>query len=241
MANPNLKGPLLKPGERGKAPGPGLVKATAEKRTPAAKAQDRFEFLKNKIKTWLKDRFEVADALREIRDDKLYKKDYRTFEECCTEEFGFSRTYAYGLIDASQVKESLKMSSIQDTVTNVSQARALSAVPEKKRETVLTRAAKSGPVTARSITAAATAGRKKPAPKVIDVEPVTSSTPVRELSFVQGVVWACARLIEMYDQPSMAVAILRESGAEDSDLKGCAEYDLAYLRKEDPKIPRGID
>lgn len=57
--------------------------------------------------------------------------------------------------------------------------------------------------------------------------------------FAQGVVYACARLVEMFDQPTMAAEILRESGVDNSEIRGCAEYDVAFLRKENPKLPRG--
>jgi len=56
--------------------------------------------------------------------------------------------------------------------------------------------------------------------------------------FAAGVVYALARLVEMHDQPSMAADILRESGV---DVKFAAEYDVAFLRRENPSLPRGKD
>lgn len=50
--------------------------------------------------------------------------------------------------------------------------------------------------------------------------------------FARGVVWACARMIEMYDEPTQAISILNESGLGSEDLKRCAEYDLKFIRKE---------
>ena len=59
--------------------------------------------------------------------------------------------------------------------------------------------------------------------------------------FNDGAVYAAARLIEIFDQPTMAMAIINEAGLTHEDLKKCNEYDLAFLRKEDPAIPAGIE
>ena len=48
--------------------------------------------------------------------------------------------------------------------------------------------------------------------------------------FAEGVVYACARLIELFDAPTMAENILTESGIDVS--LGCAE-DIAFIRKID--------
>jgi hypothetical protein len=58
----------------------------------------------------------------------------------------------------------------------------------------------------------------------------------RHEGFATGVVYALARLVEMYDQPSMAGDILRESGV---DVRMAAEYDVAFLRKSIPKLAKG--
>ncbi len=54
--------------------------------------------------------------------------------------------------------------------------------------------------------------------------------------FAAGVVYALARLVEMFDQPTMANEILRESGVE---VRLACEHDVAFLRKENPSLPRG--
>jgi hypothetical protein len=50
---------------------------------------------------------EVGAALTEIRDRKLYRQDYATFETCCQAEFSMSRPQAYRLIDAFHVASNL--------------------------------------------------------------------------------------------------------------------------------------
>ena len=56
--------------------------------------------------------------------------------------------------------------------------------------------------------------------------------------FAAGVVYALARIIEMYDEPTMAKNLLRESGV---DVRHAAEYDVEHLRRSIPKLPRGRD
>jgi hypothetical protein len=46
-------------------------------------------------------------ALREIRDEKLYLNNYKTFEAYCKERWGYGKTHAYRLIDASAVVDNL--------------------------------------------------------------------------------------------------------------------------------------
>ena len=46
---------------------------------------------------------EVGEALMEIRDGRLYKQDYGTFEAYCKERWGFSRGHGYRLIAAAEL------------------------------------------------------------------------------------------------------------------------------------------
>lgn len=166
-----------------------LVREVPKSKSRFGRQVSRWDVLRDKVKTWVRDSFEVADALREIRDDKLYKDEYETFEQCCLDEFGLKHSQAYNLIAASKTKASLQTSTIVDkplaeNLTRPSQARALSAVKEAKRVNVLKRVVNSGePVTAKSITEAIKPSerRKKPDPVVIDVTP----EPKKKSSFVK--------------------------------------------------------
>jgi hypothetical protein len=60
------------------------------------------------------------------------------------------------------------------------------------------------------------------------------------LDFTRGVVYALARLIELHDQPTMADSVLREARLNDADLRRCAEYDLEFLRRSNPDMPKGV-
>lgn len=90
------------------------------------------------IKRGLHTFLEVGEALREIRDERLYEvsKYGRTFEEYAHNRFGLSRPHAYRYIDAADVQDAL--SPIGDRIPNESIARALVPLkdkPEKLRET----------------------------------------------------------------------------------------------------------
>ncbi len=142
MANPN-RGALLKPSQR-----------TGAKPTSFSRQRQlsRYEVLKDKIKTWWEDRFRVGEYLKEIRDNKLYRPEYNTFEEFSESEFGIKQAYAYRLIEASEVRGSLGNSTIVEKLTRPGQATALAAVPLESRVEVLTEAASNGNLTAKRIT-----------------------------------------------------------------------------------------
>lgn len=46
---------------------------------------------------------QVGDALAEIRDSRLYRIEYGTFEEYCVEKWGFTRGYAKRLISSAEI------------------------------------------------------------------------------------------------------------------------------------------
>lgn len=166
-----FRGPLLKPSERRKASASASLapQKRASVSPPTSKA--RYEFLKAKIHKWVEEWTEVAAALKEIHDDELYKKEYLTFEKFCDGEFGIGQAYAYRLLEALSVKESVAASPMGELLTNERQARALSAVKDTKRVAVLNRVAKAGPVSARAITESIKPQERKAPPKVIDVQP----------------------------------------------------------------------
>ena len=75
-------------------------------------------------------------ALAEIRDSKLYRVYFSTFDAYCQEKWGFKKSYAHQLIASADVVGKLpgNLSAIAD---NEGKARALSSVPEPDREKVL--------------------------------------------------------------------------------------------------------
>lgn len=153
-------GALPKPGQRGKSDNALVVSTRPARRVVT---RNRYDELKETIRTWLSDRFRVAEALKEIHAEKLYKKEYATFEEFCMDEYGIQRAHAYRLIEAADVKASV--SPIGDKITTESQARELAKLPVKQRVKVLRQVIAKGSVTAKAI--------REASPKAIDVEPIT--------------------------------------------------------------------
>lgn len=78
---------------------------------------------------------EVGLALMAIRDGRLYRAEFGTFEEYCNERWGWGRAHAYRLIDAAQVVENVSNWRQNVAPATESQARPLSALePEEQRE-----------------------------------------------------------------------------------------------------------
>lgn len=67
-----------------------------------------FERCKGIVKAGLASWVSVSLAMIEIRDKRLYRDEYDTFEACCTEEFGISRRHAYRLIEAASVAQEIE-------------------------------------------------------------------------------------------------------------------------------------
>jgi len=120
----------------------------------ATQTQTRLAELETVIERGQRTFVEVGKALAEIRDSRLYKEEFGTFEDYCREKWGWTRVRAYQLIDAAGVAESLP-ESVKHVLQNDRQAGELSRVEPELRVEVLDRAAESGPVTAASIREAA--------------------------------------------------------------------------------------
>lgn len=106
--------------------------------------------LEQTIETGRKTFVEVGLALSEIRDARLYRSDFDTFEAYCKSKWNWERAHAYRLIDAAGVVKQIAMSPIGDKIKTESQARELAKVEPAKRVEVLEKAAESGPVTAKT-------------------------------------------------------------------------------------------
>jgi hypothetical protein len=78
---------------------------------------------------------EVGNALAEIRDARLYRADFTSFEAYCQEMWGFTKQHAYRLIKAAPIAER----NLQ--VTSLNQASELAKVAAPKRAAVLQAAA----------------------------------------------------------------------------------------------------
>lgn len=99
--------------------------------------------------------YEVGAALLAIRDARLYRGPYETFEQYCLQRWGIARRTAYQFIDAAAVVENVRNCAHQPPTTE-SQARELVAlkhdpVAQRAAWTAATEIAPSGEVTARHV------------------------------------------------------------------------------------------
>lgn len=94
---------------------------------------------------------EAGTALADIRDRKLYREESKTFEEFCQKHWGYKKSHAYRLIGAAAVAQT---SPIGGQIINERQARALGKAPAAIRAEIMLEAAKTGTLTAKSITEA---------------------------------------------------------------------------------------
>lgn len=67
----------------------------------------RLDALEDVIEQGRKAFIEVGNALTEIRDSRLYRQDYETFEDYCRDRWQMERAHAYRLIEASEVVQVL--------------------------------------------------------------------------------------------------------------------------------------
>jgi hypothetical protein len=87
---------------------------------------------------------EVGRALLAIRDQRLYRESYQTFEAYCRERWDLSRPRAYQLIDAAQARD--VVSTIVDIVpVNEAQARPLTSLPPEQQREVWREVVKTAP------------------------------------------------------------------------------------------------
>lgn len=80
---------------------------TGEVLALAAAEQQQLERCEGVITSGLKQFIEVGDALLQIRDGRLYRVDYHTFEDYCRERWSMSRPRAYQLMEAAGVAVTL--------------------------------------------------------------------------------------------------------------------------------------
>ncbi|MCK8495165.1 MULTISPECIES: hypothetical protein [Spirosoma] len=108
----------------------------------------------------------VGNALMEIRQNKLYRANHRTFEGYCRDRFQLKRQRAYELMGAAEVVNSLSeksglddLSEISDKRVNVvlptreSHATVLAEVPEEVRKEVWKQVVEEAEYTAKPVTA----------------------------------------------------------------------------------------
>lgn len=99
-------------------------------------------------KTWIA----AGEALLEIRDSKLYRQAFKTFEDYCQEKWGWTRKRAYELMQSVEVVKTLPEKCNQ-LVTNPHQAAELATVEPEDRVQVVKQAAAKAEAEDRTMTA----------------------------------------------------------------------------------------
>ena len=104
---------------------------------------------------------EVGSALMEIRNSRLYRQMYATFEEYCQERWDLRKSRTYQLMDAAEVVENLKSSTIVELSTgnvplpvNEAQARPLAKLGFEMQRQAWQKAVETAPqgrITARHV------------------------------------------------------------------------------------------
>ena len=119
---------------------------------------DRKAQLEATIERGMQTFVEVGLALMEIRDGRLYRAEFGTFEEYCQERWGWTRQRANQLIASADVVSNLEMTTIVVKPSTESQARPLAALPPAQQREAWERVletAPNGKITAAIVTQAA--------------------------------------------------------------------------------------
>lgn len=112
--------------------------------------------LEERVERGLRAFCEAGLALRQIRDNRLYRESYDVFEDYCRDRWDLGKSYAYELIAAAEVQENLSGVPDAPRLTSVSQARPIAGLPpEQQVEVVQAAVAETGKLTAATVTAAA--------------------------------------------------------------------------------------
>ena len=125
---------------------------------------DRKAQLEATIERGMQTFVEVGLALMEIRDGRLYRAEFGTFEEYCQERWGWERRHAYRLIDAAAAVENVSNWTQNQAPANEAQARPLTSLPPAQQREAWQRVidtAPNGKITAAIVTQAAQAIRQE--------------------------------------------------------------------------------
>ncbi len=104
------------------------------------KERNRFEELISTVKDAAERdvhaQLEMGVAMLEIRDGRLYREDYDTFEELCLDVWGYGRSYAYQLIDFNVIRGQLEGQGVKVLPMNEYQIRPLKRLkaPEERAQ-----------------------------------------------------------------------------------------------------------
>lgn len=140
---------------------------TAVAETLTASESDLLAICEEKIAHGLKTFIETGNALADVRENRLYRVDFATFEDYCQERWGFTDSRARQLIAAAATVTNVTAAGLPAPV-NEGQARELGKVPQADQADVWARTVEqtAGKPTAAAVRAAATPQTPDAAPSV---------------------------------------------------------------------------
>lgn len=126
---------MHKPGHRSTGLYDGDGAATYDLNTPVLSEveQSKYQQYETEIKDGLETFYKVGAALMAIRDGRLYRADYATFEDYCQERWQLKERYAYKLMDAADVIDNLKVAPLGQLPDSERQARPLTSLPPEQQ------------------------------------------------------------------------------------------------------------
>src|SRR5678815_2749444 len=90
----------------------------------------KLENLEELIRGGLKSCFEVGRALRQIRDERLYRGTHGEFDLYCQDTFDIASRYAHLLIAGTKIKDVLSAHNCARLPENEAQVRPLTKLPD---------------------------------------------------------------------------------------------------------------
>jgi hypothetical protein len=141
--------------------------------------------LETTIEKGMQSFFEVGSALMKIRDSRLYRDQWKTFEAYCEDRFDLSRRRAYQLIESVKTVERVDLctsgtqKSVSDIIPTERAARAIAQVPEQELQEVLDEVVEQHKTTGEPVTAKTI---KEAAKKVADKKPEATKSEQIELN-----------------------------------------------------------
>jgi hypothetical protein len=196
--------------------------------------QEDFERLEDVIRVNYKSTYELAAAMAEIRNRRLHREFYNTFEEYCKERWKYSRSYCERLADMDGVIQDLKGYEGSDVMPrNELQARVFVSLNKDQRvellktvlaesKTDITTASEFAKFKKRLFPDLCPEKPKKPKPaKVIDVEATTVHEP------------ALPNIIKVVDAAEDLLEKLDDNEVDDGTV---AEELRAFLRLAEPLL-----
>ena len=100
--------------------------------------------LEDRVQRGFRAFWDIGQALRQIRDKRLYRQKYSTFEEYCINRWEIARRTAYQLIDAAEVYENVRHGA-QIFPANERQVRPLVALAPEEQQKVWEEAVSTAP------------------------------------------------------------------------------------------------